>query len=365
MDVNFLDLFNFDLFSDSSDSSSSEADSENENLQIIRYKHYIRDVFNPFEKYNDIEFRIRYRFSKQSTMYALLPLVESYLQRSDNRGLPISPVIQLRVSADLAEVSVPTVSRVVLRVTNLLASYFHKFIGFPSNEAHVAENGSLFKKLGYGEGGIGLPNISGAIDCTHIRLTNVNLHGETELFRNRKGFYFLNVQAIVGPRMEFLDLVPEWPGSQHDSTIFKNSRAFIRYQHQEIAGILIGDKGYPALTFLLTPFRNPQIVEQERYNEIQSHTRQVVERAFGVWKRRFPCLSKGLTLKIETCTSIVVACAVLHNLSLIYNEVLPESEMELLNESHHTSDNENYEINEIEAGDGFLLRERIVQELFA
>ncbi|KMQ81711.1 nuclease harbi1, partial [Lasius niger] len=55
-------------------------------------------------------------------------------------------------------------------------------------------------------------------------------------------------------------------------------------------------------------------------------TRQIVERTFGVWKRRFPCLSKGLGTKLICSTTIIVACAVLHNLSLTLDNILPEQE---------------------------------------
>jgi len=71
-------------------------------------------------------------------------------------------------------------------------------------------------------------------------------------------------KAIVGLQIEFLDLVLEWPESQHDSRIFQNSRIFMRYQQRKLTGMLVGDSGYPFLTFLLTPFRNPQNEEEER-----------------------------------------------------------------------------------------------------
>lgn len=71
-------------------------------------------------------------------------------------------------------------------------------------------------------------------------------------------------KAVVGPRMEFLDLVPEWPGSQHDSRILQNSRVYMRFQQHELTGMLVGDAGYPCLPFLLMPIRNPQNEEEER-----------------------------------------------------------------------------------------------------
>lgn len=214
--------------------------------------------------------------------------------------------------------------------------------------------------MGYGHGAIGLSSIDGAIDCTHIKLTSTNFGGLGETYRNRKEYFSLNVQAIVGPRMEFLDLVPEWPGSQHDSRIFQNSRVFMQYQQRELIEILVGDAGYPCLPYLLTSFRNPQNEAQERYNQIQSRTRMVVERTFGVWKRRFPCLSRGLSLKLITCTAVVSACAVLHNLALQFQDVLPEEQ-----------DNDNENIEDLhyndphwQPADGFIVRQNVVDELF-
>lgn len=66
--------------------------------------------------------------------------------------------------------------------------------------------------------------------------------------------------------MEFLDIVPEYPGSQHDSRIFQNSRIYMRYVQRRLNGILVGDSGYPSLPFLLTPVANPQTDEEQTYD---------------------------------------------------------------------------------------------------
>lgn len=65
--------------------------------------------------------------------------------------------------------------------------------------------------------------------------------------------------------MEFLDIVPEWPGSAHDSRIFQNSRIYIRYSQHELDGMLAGDADYPALPFLLTPIGNPVSDDEIRF----------------------------------------------------------------------------------------------------
>lgn len=65
--------------------------------------------------------------------------------------------------------------------------------------SHVmrSENKRKFEELGRGPGGIGLPSIDGAIDCTHIRLMHTRFHNIDEIFRNRKGYFSLNVQVCV------------------------------------------------------------------------------------------------------------------------------------------------------------------------
>jgi len=40
------------------------------------------------------------------------------------------------------------------------------------------------------------------------------------------------LQTVVGPRMKFLDVVPEYPGSQHDSRIFQNLKIYARYRRK-------------------------------------------------------------------------------------------------------------------------------------
>lgn len=95
---------------------------------------------------------------------------------------------------------------------------------------------------------------------------------------------------------------------------------------------------------------------------IQGRTRRIVERTFGIWKRRFPCLSRGLQTKLLTSTTIVTACAVLHNLSLIFNDTLEEEE-----EEEVENINEHDEVPLMphwQPADGFLVRNAVIERLF-
>ncbi|KAH1021846.1 hypothetical protein HUJ04_011331, partial [Dendroctonus ponderosae] len=45
-----------------------------------------------------------------------------------------------------------------------------------------------------------------------------------EVFRNRKGYISINVQAIGDADLKLINVVARWPGSTHDATIFNNSK---------------------------------------------------------------------------------------------------------------------------------------------
>ncbi|XP_063903772.1 putative nuclease HARBI1 [Zophobas morio] len=79
--------------------------------------------------------------------------------------------------------------------------------------------------------------------------------------------------------------------------------------------IILGDGGYGVRHYFFTPLLNPLTQEEQLYNEAHIRTRNVIERTFGVCKRKFPVLAYGCRLKKETVLSIIIACAVLHNIA--------------------------------------------------
>jgi len=56
---------------------------------------------------------------------------------------------------------------------------------------------------------------------------------------------------------------------------------------------------------------------QRSFNEEQRRARVVVEQAFGQLKQRFAILSSGIRLKPKRASRVVIACCVLHNLSIL------------------------------------------------
>ena len=60
-----------------------------------------------------------------------------------------------------------------------------------------------------------------------------------------------------------------WPGAMHDSRIFSNSTIKTKFDDRDIDGLLLGDSGYPTLSYLLTPIQNPTTAMQRTFNRQQ------------------------------------------------------------------------------------------------
>lgn len=270
-------------------------------------------------EFTDIEFRKRFRMSKQ-VFQELLHEIGPNLQRDDQRGYPVAPELQLMialrfyamgctqtVTGDLVGVSQSTVCRTIEKVTQIIAKLRAKYVKMPENNEELAE----LKKSFFTSNGI--PRIIGCIDGSHVPIQSPG-GVYAELFRNRKMYFSINVQAVVNARCEFMDIVAKWHGSAHDQTVFNFSKIKQRFEQNEFGdGLLIGDAGYGCSKYMLTPFRNPITQQQKNYNKALSSTRSCVERTFGQWKRKFRVLTIKSEISLDKFMAIVVATAVVHN----------------------------------------------------
>lgn len=152
---------------------------------------------------------------------------------------------------------------------------------------------------------------------------------DAEIYRTRKQWYGLNIQTVCDSNLKIRDIVARWPGSTHDQTIFNNSSLKERFESGEFGPyILLGDSGYTIKPYLMTKLQQTQTPAENLFNESLIRTRNVVERKYGVWKRRFPILKLGMRLKLDTSMSIIVATAVVHNLAIEEHEEIPEEWLE-------------------------------------
>ncbi|XP_052790017.1 putative nuclease HARBI1 isoform X1 [Mya arenaria] len=251
----------------------------------------------------EMEIIQRYRFDMNGILY-LEQLIGNGITPKVNRNNAISArqkiLITLRYLAtgpiqlndsDLHKVSQPTVSRVLTRVIDVLSSpdIVKQFIRFPTMDDQFRRNSLQFQGIAR------FPNVIGVIDGTHIGIKAPHEH--EEVFVNRKGVH------------------ARWPGSVHDSRVLRESGLIELFEGGHANGYyLLGDSGYPAKRWLLTPYLAPQNATEEGYNRSHKITRALVERSIGQLKKMFGVLHGEINLEPQKVCKVIVACCVLHNI---------------------------------------------------
>ncbi|KAJ3641886.1 hypothetical protein Zmor_028356 [Zophobas morio] len=297
--------------------------------QFPRRPKIIRNRPNHFEEWDETDFIARFRLSKRTTenlIEEIEELITHPTERNDCLSAENQVLLTLRflatgsflsVAGDFCGVHKSTASRTVKRVTVALANLRHRYIKMPQTYEEILTCRQQFFNIAR------FPRCIGAIDCSHVKIQSPG-GDSAEIFRNRKQFFSLNVQTVSDTNLKILDIVSRWPGSAHDAHIFRNSALCARFEMGQFRdSVLVGDSGYPVKKYLVTPLLNINSNAENLYNESLIRTRNVVERSYGVWKRRFPCLAMGLRLKLDTVQALTVATAILHNVAVNENDILP------------------------------------------
>lgn len=162
----------------------------------------------------------------------------------------------------------------------------------------------------------------GALDGSHVpAVVSAGLAGR---FRNRKKFVSQNVLGVCDFDMLFTYVLAGWEGSAHDGRVLQD--AVNKGLRLFTGKYYLGDAGYALSRYVLTPYRGvryhlkewargnlrPQNKE-ELFNLRHASLRNIIERIYGVVKRRFPILSK-MSPYPYPCQVDLVRCAfMLHN----------------------------------------------------
>ncbi|XP_017476545.1 PREDICTED: putative nuclease HARBI1 [Rhagoletis zephyria] len=310
--------------------SDDESDLEYEaliNIIINRRPRIMRQRRNFLSYYDDVDFRCRFRLTKQAA-WMVLELIRSKIQHKTNKNGAMSPEVMFlitlrffatgcmqRTGGDSSGVSKSSSCRAIRRVCRQTALLRERFIKFPVEVEKQRQMQKDFYKIAK------FPRVLAAIDCTHVKIQSPG-GDDAELFRNRKGYFSINVQTLCDSKLNILDIVARWPGSSHDAHILRNSRIFSKFEGREFGNALVvADGGYPCNGWIMTPLLKVETQAEALYNESQIRTRNCIERKYGVWKRRFAILALGIRMQIREVESIIVATAVLHNICNINKDV--------------------------------------------
>ena len=262
------------------------------------------------------DFKKLYRFEKENVEWLSDYLVGN---KNERRGAALTSQQKLRIFLRYAadpgfqngigeEIGVhqSTVSRTVTFVAEKIIEKAHFWIKFPSNNEDLRISKTNWQHR------FNFPTAIGALDCTHVRIPKPSNHGDE--YVNRKGFTSINVQATCDSKECFTSVTASWPGSVHDSRVWRNSAVHAVMCRSKNA-VLLADEGYGCAPWLMTPYRNPDTPQQRSYNRVLTAERVIIERCFGQLKRRFPSLHYGVRVALPRVPSFITSCFILHNIA--------------------------------------------------
>lgn len=159
----------------------------------------------------------------------LLDLVNDDLEPKTNRNHSIKPETKLLTSLSffrsgsfqyvegtIGGVSQPAISAIIEQFSTLIVTkHAKKYIYYPTANNFLSSTKEAFFDIGL------MPNVIGLIDGCHVPIAPPKKEIEPA-FVNRKNFHSINLQAVCSPNMSFLDVVVKYPGSTHDSYVWKN-----------------------------------------------------------------------------------------------------------------------------------------------
>ncbi|XP_058122818.1 putative nuclease HARBI1 [Anopheles ziemanni] len=138
----------------------------------------------------------------------------------------------------------------------------------------------------------GLPDVVMCVDGTHIKIKKPKLRPLQ--YMNRKKFYSINAMIVCDHKNRIRAIDARFAGSHHDAHIWRVSPISKHFMDRHRNGFndkLLGDAGYPAADWLITPYRDPDSGSPEsEFNRKHSSGRMIVERTIGLLKSRFRCL---------------------------------------------------------------------------
>ncbi|XP_055844234.1 putative nuclease HARBI1 isoform X2 [Episyrphus balteatus] len=203
------------FWEDRPSSSSEDEDSENEeNLRIERRQYKMLPRIG-LDRWDDRDFIYRFRLSKPTTLM-VLSLIEDSLPCNEGRSRELRGITQLLIAlryyalgsiqlavTDFIGVSIATVHRTLKRVSQAIANLAPRFFRMPETRMERLEAARNFYAIAK------FPRTIGAIDCTHVRIQSPG-GTDPELFRNRKGWFSLNVQTVAAADLKIIDIVARW-----------------------------------------------------------------------------------------------------------------------------------------------------------
>ncbi|XP_073153638.1 uncharacterized protein [Henckelia pumila] len=191
----------------------------------------------------------------------------------------------------------------------------------------------------------------GALDGTYVSVNVPKI--EQPKFITRKSTIAINVLAVCDHNMNFSYTLCGWEGSAADSRVLRD--AITRNDGFKVPRgcYYLCDNGYANVEGFLTPYRRVRYhidawgnsaVGPQNYKEFFNYkhyrARNVIERAFGLLKKRWAVLRSPTYYPLKIQNRMIMACILLHNFirTQMPNEVEEELEEAIVSPTHGTHD---------------------------
>ena len=183
----------------------------------------------------------------------LFGTISEDLRRATRRNFALTPQVQLlaalrfyatgsflQVVGDGQGLSKASVCRSVQAVTYSLLRLVPQHVRFHTRDEMSATQEDFFWSFR-------IPQVAGAVDGTLV--TILTPHVDAPVFICWKGYAAVNCQVVCDHQGIILDVVARWPGSTHDSFVFRESSIGRLAAASRGEWRLLGDRGSPLHTY--------------------------------------------------------------------------------------------------------------------
>ncbi|KAJ8926138.1 hypothetical protein NQ314_021520 [Rhamnusium bicolor] len=170
------------------------------------------------------------------------------------------------------------------------------------------------------------------------------------------------VQLLYDHQLKIRDVFIGYPGSVHDSRVFRSSPLCQSLPGNAMTFIYWGTALLPNL---LTPFKDRgQLTRaQSNYNVKLSKNRYLIEHCIGLLKQKFRQLFHVKLRNITSIAHLIRACCVLHNMALMDDFHYEENENQIERVFPVLNMDENDPDEEPEDRNGIHIRNRVINIL--
>ncbi|KAK9058936.1 hypothetical protein SSX86_021553 [Deinandra increscens subsp. villosa] len=275
--------------------------------------------------------------------------------------------------------STETIHRCFHEVLNAMMNFAREVI-VPTSSNPIADASDRHRKLKQV-----FPGAIGALDGTLVHA--IVPSDQQNRYRGRgKGDCFQNVLGICNFDMIFTFVWAGWEGIAHDSRVLKevafNPTSGIPFPPP--GKYYLCDAAYTNTCGFMAPYRNTRywladfrrqraLTKEEKFNHAHAQLRNVIERAYGVLKARFPILKQMAPFPFKIQRDIVIACFAIHNFIRkwnIHDQLFMECDEDTLFANSQDEENHTQSVHDMEWGsqsieDMAILRDEIATQLMS